>query len=188
MNNDYVIIDNFLSVENFTKIRDILSGRVSSDLNWGKTYEIIGGDSESKEKYMHVHVFFNDVPFQISNNFFLMAPIISQLNILQLHRIKSNRYPRTKNIIQHDWHTDRTDEHFSAIYYVNTNNGKTIIKDIVEIESIENRFVIFKGNLPHASTTADDDQRLNINFNFKFRDDYNLESFSYERKIISAYN
>lgn len=187
MRDDYIIIDNFLSDENFTQIRDILSGVVSSDITWTKNYDIIGGDSEIlKEKYMFNHVFFNDIPFIISDNFFLMNPIISQLNIFQLHRIKSNRYPKTENIVQHNWHTDRDDEHFSAIYYINTNNGKTIIKDIVEIESIENRLLIFKGNLPHASTTADDNHRININFNFK--SDFSLKSFLFEKKIKSLYH
>ncbi len=58
----------------------------------------------------------------------------------------------------------------TAIFYINTNNGKTLIKEnnkIKEISSLENRVVIFDGRLKHAGTTCTDAKnRIVINLNY----------------------
>ena len=57
---------------------------------------------------------------------------------------------------------------WTAIFYVNTNNGKTIFKHNKEqISSRENRVVIFDGRLKHAGTTCTDAKnRIVINLNY----------------------
>ena len=82
-------------------------------------------------------------------------------------RAKANLYPNCGELVEHDMHTDYNFEHQAAIFYVNTNNGYTKLKDGTKIESIANRVLIFKGNDLHCSTTCTDQQaRININFNY----------------------
>ena len=51
---------------------------------------------------------------------------------------------------------------------LNTNNGKTILNDEVEIDSIANRLLVFDGDIPHCSTTCTDEKvRLNVNVNVR---------------------
>ena len=55
----------------------------------------------------------------------------------------------------------------TGIFYVNTNNGKTIFKNGKEVESIKNRMVIFPSNIEHAGTSnTDTENRIVINFNW----------------------
>jgi hypothetical protein len=173
MDDKYIIIDNFLSKKELINLSDNLIGEVwrepSSPFKWKCQDGIVGTNKKTEyelDNYMFSHVFFSDEPFEISDYIHLILPILSELDISRLYRIKSNFYPRTEKIIKHDWHIDRADKHLSAIFYVNSNNGKTIIENEVVVESIENRLLIFDGALRHASTSASDNFRMNINFNF----------------------
>ena len=59
------------------------------------------------------------------------------------------------------------DQMKTGILYLNTNNGKTFFKDEKEIESIENRMVIFPTSMMHSgSTHTDQPVRVVINFNW----------------------
>ena len=73
----------------------------------------------------------------------------------------------TVHLMQQDDHVDYDFPHRGAIFYLNTNNGLTILEDTIEIKSIENRLLIFDASRPHHSTTCSDDKcRVNVNFNF----------------------
>ena len=53
------------------------------------------------------------------------------------------------------------------LLYMNTNNGKTIFEDGEEVDSVENRMVIFPASRMHAGTTHTDAMyRCVINFNW----------------------
>jgi len=81
-------------------------------------------------------------------------------------RIKGNLYPSTETIVHHMDHIDYEFPHRGAIFYINTNNGLTVI-DGKEVESIENRLLLFDPAIPHHSTTCTNDKcRVNVNFNF----------------------
>ena len=55
----------------------------------------------------------------------------------------------------------------NSLNLINTNNGKTFFKDGFEVDSVENRMVIFDGNMIHAgSSTTDTKTRCVINLNF----------------------
>ena len=58
-------------------------------------------------------------------------------------------------------------DHKAMIYYLNTNNGYTILKDGVKIKSIQNRALFFNPQEEHQSTTCTDLKcRMNININY----------------------
>jgi len=53
------------------------------------------------------------------------------------------------------------------LFYLNTNDGLTVLEDGTEIKSIENRILLHDASKPHHSTTCTDaDRRVNINFNY----------------------
>ena len=57
--------------------------------------------------------------------------------------------------------------HKSAILYINTNNGLTVLEDGTECESVANRLLLFDASKPHHSTTCTDQKRrVNINMNY----------------------
>ena len=64
-------------------------------------------------------------------------------------------------------HTDNELDCNTAVFYLNTNNGKTIFENKEEVESKKNRIVIFSSKLKHAATTHTDEKiRTVININY----------------------
>jgi hypothetical protein len=73
----------------------------------------------------------------------------------------------------HEMHTDFPEEHTTAIFYMNTSDGNTLLFDrkgdklIQEIEPIENRVVIFDGLMEHTGhSPSKHKSRILINMNF----------------------
>ena len=86
--------------------------------------------------------------------------------VFAMLRIKGNMYPGAEKLSEHAPHSDTNFTHMGAIYYINTNNGYTLIEG-QKVESIANRMVIFDPSIPHNSTDCTDEPyRMNINFNF----------------------
>ena len=57
--------------------------------------------------------------------------------------------------------------HKTAIFYINSNNGFTVLENDTKIESIENRLLLFNGSKKHHSTSCTNSgARININFNY----------------------
>ena len=164
----YKIYDNFLPEDQHAMINGLM---LSNNFPWFYQNSVLGNSYHKTVKpvddYVFVHVFYdNNVPN--SQLYSILDPLLKKINPLSILRIKANLYPKTDKIIEHDYHTDYDNIKFkTAIYYVNTNNGKTVFKDGLEVESIANRFVVFDTNLFHKSTTCTDQPiRCNINFNY----------------------
>ena len=84
-----------------------------------------------------------------------------------LMRVKGNLFPSTDNLIHHEDHFDYPCEHRGAILYLNTNDGLTVLENEVEVESVENRLLLFDPSKMHHSTTCTTKPyRMNVNFNF----------------------
>jgi len=100
----------------------------------------------------------------------LLLPIVSKINGKKLFRAKVNGYTKTENYVHYPYHFDNDlDKDIKvAIYYVNTNNGYTEIKNNGKVESIKNRILFMNGNEEHKCTNqTDTDLRINININYK---------------------
>ena len=96
----------------------------------------------------------------------LIRPILEKLSPKTLVRVKGNMYPRILNCENLD-HTDYPFDCYGAIFYINTNNGKTIIDNNVEIVPVQNRMLIFNSGIKHRSIHCTDQKvRVNINFNY----------------------
>jgi hypothetical protein len=157
------VIDNFLDQEHFDHIQNHV---LSPQFSWN----LIPHVSSKKENvqilasYYFVHIFWAN--FQIEPDAQIFTPILNQIECRAILRIKANLYPSTSEIIHHEDHVDYEFPHRGAIFYLNTNNGLTVINN-QEVESVENRLLLFDPTVPHHSTTCTDDKcRVNVNFNF----------------------
>lgn len=163
------VVDNFLDVNEFIELKNYII--VNGNLPWYIRNSV--GNIGSNDGYFLMHMFYNDFK-PSSDHFKILAPLLENINPLSLIRIKSNFYPTTSEMIHHDFHVDFSNLHGDAIsckaclFYLNTNNGKTIFETGEEIKSIENRAVFFDPSIPHRSTTCTNDPigRFNINFNY----------------------
>ena len=161
----YKIIDDFLNKSDFLKIKESL---LSDEFPWyyTKVLDRTPVSMEAKEyNFQFTHTFYKDSK-PISNGIFLLDPIINAISPNNILRIKANLNINTEKIIEHGHHID-FDDCTTAIFYVNSNNGKTIFQNGSVVESLENRLLIFNSNLLHSGTTCTDENvRCVINFNY----------------------
>jgi hypothetical protein len=166
---DYEVIDNFLDNNIFCKIKNSIIN--NSDFPWFFSNGV--SDINSDDGHYFFHIFYNTYEPR-SDRCKIVEPILNKINPTALVKIKANFYPTTKEIVQHNFHVDVGDiygkpiSHSGCIFYLNTNNGKTIFKNGIEINSIENRVLFFNPSFLHKSTTCTDNKigRFNINFNY----------------------
>jgi len=107
------------------------------------------------------------------NDYKIILPFIKKLKVTskQLTRVKINATLCKESIMRSGWHIDVSPDEsgngMTAIYYINTNNGKTLFKTGEEIESIKNRLVIFPNNFSHCPQYhTNTPLRAVINFNW----------------------
>lgn len=91
----------------------------------------------------------------------------------QIVRVRSDMTMYNPNKYRHNLHTDFSQEHMTAIFYMNTSDGNTLLYDrdgedlIQEIEPLENRLVIFDGLMQHTGHSPSKNKtRVLINMNF----------------------
>jgi len=177
MNKDIKIIESFLPS---AELIELQSHMFNNDFPWFYHDKIVGGvgnTKESPDNFQFVHsIYYLNKP---NSTFYsqLIEPMFvrkleQQLSLGAIIRIKSNLTLRTKNIEEVlPYHCDFPEpqfkKSFTAIYYLNTNNGYTKFEDGTKIESIENKFVVFPNTLKHTSaTTSDRKIRVVLVFNF----------------------
>lgn len=169
MPSKYKIIDNFLPLQDFERIQHNF-GITSNNVRFPWFFLNVFDDIEQKEvddHLMFTHMIFQGVEV-LSSHYDDLLPILNKINPRALIRIKVNAYPKNGNeIIRHRQHVDYPFEHKGAIFYLNTNNGLTVLEDGTEISSVANRMLFFDAHEPHNSTNASDTKmRYNINFNY----------------------
>ena len=158
------IIDNFLTQDKFLKVKNSI---LNSEFSWNLTPCVsnLKEDLKITSSYYFTHMFYSGL--FISPECHVFIDILNQLEVKSLIRIKGNLYPSTDNIEYQSEHIDYDYEHKGAIFYLNTNDGFTILEDGTKVESIENRILLFDPSKPHNSTTCTNDKcRVNVNFNF----------------------
>lgn len=159
----YKIVDNFLNLEAFKPLQETIV--YSGSFPWHLTRGV--SHSHADDGYYFIHLLYTNR--HLNGNYLnLLTPILESIDYFALKRIKANFYPTTNQIKHHDYHSDFNIPHRGLLFYLNTNNGKTIFKDGTEIESVANRALFFDPSIQHKSTTCTDDPvgRFNINFNY----------------------
>ena len=165
----FKVIDNLLPQDDFIKIQEEILG---PHMPWAYNNFIVK-PSESIKKdidlydFQFTHTFYRDYQ-ATSSAMHLVDPILRILNPSAIIRIKANLQPRTEKIIVNDFHRDH--DHYNgkiAVFYINTNNGYTLLSDGTKIDSIENRLLLFDGDILHTGTTCTD-QKIRCVINFMF--------------------
>ena len=158
------VFDDFLSKEDFEKIFYTMNG---DNFPWYYN-DYVNDNNDNKNHFQFIHGFYDKV---INSDFFPMVePLLRKLKVTAIARVKANLLLKTDMPVVHNYHTDYdwTYKWWTAIYYVNSNNGRTIFKKNKKSVYCEaNRLVLFDGRLPHCSVTSTNSKkRIVINLNF----------------------
>jgi hypothetical protein len=164
----YKVIDNYLDVDQHLILKTKME---SNEFPWFYFDRKVATDSSgtiieaSLFKSQFSHHFYREN--NINSEFFIyLKPILDKLKPLSLIRIKANLNPPLEKIVETAYHKDQNFKCKAAIYYVNDNDGYTII-DKEKILSKKNRIVLFNANQEHFGTNSTNcNNRMVINFNY----------------------
>ena len=156
------VIDNFLEEDIFKEIEKIL---MSDKFPW--FFNDFKNDSDDINNFQFTHTVVRGNGNVESKFIQYMKPFFDKLNIKKIFRIKINLTTRTQKLFNHLYHTDVPFECTTAIFYINSNNGKTIFKNGETVNSVANRMVTFPTQTLHAGANCTNDiARVVINFNY----------------------
>lgn len=159
------ITDGFLPADKFRYMQNLF---MEPGLPWTYVPFILGSgyDDEEQPNMQMVHMFYDHFR-PIGDDFMKLSPLLDAIRPKSLVRIKANLTPRTAEPSVAGFHKDTEFSCTTAIYYLNTNNGKTIFEDGTEIESVANRYVEFDSQMKHSGVTHTDEKiRVLININY----------------------
>ena len=166
--NSIEVIDNFLSEEDFKKV----SAGMNSDMFPWYFNEAVADPQDTKNFYF-THIFYRDSKVESPNFNTILMPLLQKLPHGNLYRAKANLFVRQDKQIINGKHVDLTDappNFHTAVYYVNSNNGGTLLGEEL-IQSKANRMLIMKENLEHSSVgPTDEKKRIVININYILND------------------
>jgi hypothetical protein len=164
-----IVLDNVLEVNIFNKLKSLILG---ANFPWYFSNEKVCKNNKLYN-YQFVHVFFSNN--NINSSFF--HELNDLYNILKTHtiiRVKANLTTHNKKVIPYDFHTDipalDKKKYKTAIFYLTSTDGPSLFKlnkKMEKVECVENRLVIFDGNIEHTgSTHTNTKARVVINFNY----------------------
>ena len=164
MVNEIEVHDNYLSETDFYQLENLLLKNGNFPYFFSDS-KVSDGDGFAQ----FIHQFYDGQT--INSNFFdNLHPILEKLKVISLIRIKSNLQIKDTEIRTTPMHHDIDDpieNQKTGIFYMNTNNGKTIFEDGEQINSVRNRMIIFPASKRHSGTTHTDTMcRCLINFNW----------------------
>jgi|11BtaG_2_1085332.scaffolds.fasta_scaffold13962_3 hypothetical protein len=163
----YNVEENFLNSEEFEQLTKQTINNPYFPLYL--KHRVASASSDDGIYFTHNFFFAGEV---CSDYYEHLSPIIEKIKTEKLLRVQLNLFPKTTEIVRHDWHTDMLWDHRGCIVYLNTNDGSTLLKEddenAVGIRSISNRALFFNPAKPHCSTTCTDSEfRSNIIFNYE---------------------
>lgn len=177
------VIDNVLSP---TLANTLEKDMVSSPSEFPWFYnDTVTFDSERDRKdlcntYKFSHVFYWSYA-PCSPYIQKLNPLFKVLEAEAIVNVRAYLTTYTGSAYQGEFHTDEfcddidsVHNRYTAIYYVNTNNGYTLFEDGKKVASVKNRLAIFPFRKRHAIVTATDTKaRAVININY-----YSMTSYA----------
>lgn len=172
--NEIKVIDNFCNKELFEKLQSVNGRRIPWEFDEILSYDNEFDDQICDKNFNHQYVFnLYELEEGAQHPYFqLIKPILDKLQARCLMRAKINAISRENEIIIHGFHQDFVflnspeglNNIYSAILYLNTNNGFTVFQNGKRVESVANRMVIFPAKYKHSSTTCTDTiRRMSLN-------------------------
>jgi hypothetical protein len=171
----FQILDNYLTKEDLKNIKNILFPQdlTSKDnFQWNYQKGIVRDPDLGPTGYEEYDWMYNrslyssEFRLKFDKYYHVVKPILNKLNPKKIFDIRANLLVPTPHHIYHEFHTDRSVPHRVALFYVTTNNGFTILRDQPKINCIENRMLLFNGNIEHHSVTSTDSPRCVLNINY----------------------
>ena len=167
-------IDNFLSDQEYTMIRNITMNEVEREFPYFPQRSVAYPGEEEKTGHWNWYathsLYKHDRPTSpMCDPFYnIFARKFYEMGIMtSLMRIKANFYPWTETVREHPFHTDYDIPNHAALFSVNTCDGYTEFEDGTKVDSVANRLMFFDPQVKHRSTTTTTEYgRFNINFNF----------------------
>lgn len=164
----YIVYDNFLSSSEYGYVKQYME----RDFPWKLQGRINNNDKTNQDRYFATNAYHAyEGGWQdgdgIERNPFIT--ISSKLHIHALFRIKGNLYfpSRTSKVEHHAKHSDTPFKHQGALFFLTTCDAPTTMADGTEIESIENRLLLFDPVSMHSSSSPTNaPYRITINFNY----------------------
>lgn len=163
------IQDNFLYSTDFNNISQLFQ---KPDVPWSYNQTItnpLPNPEDDIDNYQFVHVFWNASRFHPPSPYMQsLDPILAKLPPWHvILRLKLNLNPRTPKPFYSAWHVDSQLDNTTSIFYLNTNNGGTQLRNGMFIQSVANRLVSFPSNLEHRGVSCTDERaRLVLNINY----------------------
>ena len=155
------VIDDALSADQFQKIQAAFLGDACPwFFSHGVTYQ-----EDGHTQFVH-GVYTSGEP--TSNLWPLMRPLLQVLSAASVMSIKANLGVRTDTIVEHAMHNDNPlKDAYTAIYYINTNDGYSYFEQDERVGSVANRLVVFPSTMKHGGTSCTDQPcRVVINLNY----------------------
>jgi hypothetical protein len=160
---NYKTIDNFLDKEFFNNLKNILFSR---HFPWFFREHMI---DIHKDNYYFFHCFYDSyIPKSSLFDQYIIS-ILNKIKPVSLLEVRANLLLKNEISYQSGFHVDRTFECKTAILYMNTCNGYTLLDEDkkIKITSEENKLLIFDSQIKHAAVSqTDTDRRIVINFNY----------------------
>ena len=125
-------------------------------------------EGESQSSYNHL-VYLNE--WSDFHHYF--KPLLEKIDTTQFSRVKINSVSKQPSPKIHGWHLDQAKEGEStedlkvSVYYLNTNNGYTLLEDGTRVDSVANRLVTFSNTMLHTCVSQTDvERRFVVNINY----------------------
>ena len=141
------VLDNFLPSMEFNMLATISSGpeifwklsTIVSDNYWNTSIS-------KKHNFQFIHIFLDTkhggITITDKRIYSLIEPLVNKINPDEWYRIKMNLNLCSDQILEHGMHIDNPTtrkDAYTAIFYINDNDGYTVFKTGEKIESVSNR-------------------------------------------------
>tara|TARA_R110000765_G_C18556114_1_gene563002 strand:- start:43 stop:540 length:498 start_codon:yes stop_codon:yes gene_type:complete len=159
------VVENFLSPQNHNAL---YSAFTSEYFPWYYNNYKRDEDNNKLFHYQLTHVFFKHNKIN-STYFTILESLLKELKLKALKKVKANLNPISDKLVEFGEHKDAAKEsqYMSMIYYLNTNNGYTKIKN-KKIKSKANKAVFFPSHTVHFGTNSTDcNNRMVLNIIYK---------------------
>ena len=161
------VIDNFLQKEHFLNLKEFIN---SEEIPWYFRKVDTSDGTENKNGFFNF-CFYNDGAPRAKEYDSLIIPVLKKLNYLATIQVRLNMVIRDLNTKSCGFHCDYDSEKSkTAILFFTNCNSQTILNydnQMYNIESVENRILIFPSNVKHKVVYQTDVfKRFVINFNY----------------------
>lgn len=160
----YKVIKNFCEKDHFDNLKNFL---FSKNCPWF-FLDSMTNNPKKKDHYFFNHCFYSHHEIQ-SREWYLIDPIVKKINMSGINEIRANLTLKKEKVYKSNWHNDRPYPCNTAILYMNTCNGYTLLdkNKKIKIPSVENSLLLFDSSVEHQMVSHTDvDRRVVLNMNY----------------------